>query len=148
MERISVFSNYLVDAGLSTEEEILKPSTVYDRLRNAYNQGAEGLALCKRIFLPPEDEDFEHFEELFCKMLFSDKELTSLIKWVNIKIVFPLNILTYQTVGVRMRIATGMLNKMVAEKRIPENLGMFMHYYLVSNLNREFFAIGAEDLPF
>ena len=47
-----------------------------------------------------------------------------------------------------MRIATGMLNKLVYDRKVSRRLGIILHDTLISNLNDELSAINTEDLPF
>lgn len=142
----SVFSNYLVETGLANQEEVLKPSTVYDRLRIAYNQGAKGLEQNTRIFLP-KLADEEYLLDVFYE-LFSTPDIKPLIKWINTRIVLTLGLADYRTIGVRMRIATGMLNKLVYDKKVSKRLAITIHDTLISNLNDEIAAINTQDLPF
>lgn len=147
MERFnSVFSNYLVEAGLVNPEEWLKPSDIYRKLRIAYNQGAKGIEQNTRIFLPKEADE-EYCWDVYYD-IFSNPDIKPLIKWVNTRIVLKLGIATYQTIGVRMRIATGMLNKLVYDRKVSRRLGIILHDTLISNLNDELSAINTEDLPF
>jgi hypothetical protein len=47
-----------------------------------------------------------------------------------------------------MRIATGMLNKLVYEKKLSDKLGKKIHDNFVTTINGEISAINTEDLPF
>lgn len=145
----SIFSNYLAEAGLiKPDEGFLKATDIYTRLRNTYNQGVKGLCLCRRIFLPPEDEDRQYFEDLLVATSCNYSELENIIRWVNERIVFQLDISTYRTIGVRLRIATGMINKLVYDGKITKDLGMRLHYHLVRNISAETTLLCTEDLPF
>lgn len=143
MEKFSsVFSNYLAPIGVKSGT---KPSQVYDQLRIAYNQGVKGILECERVFVSQEDGevDYDIIYEIW-----NNPSLHNILVWVNKKIILPLNISTFQTIGVRLRIATGMLNKICAEGKISKNLCIKIHNNFIQIVNRELSAIVTEDLPF
>ena len=142
MERFkSVFSNYSPLPGVKLVN--MKPTEVYDKLRSIYNQGAEYLLDNVEMFAQhDETEDGVIYE------ICINPDLRRIVKWVNKKLVLQLGIIDYRTIGVRLRIATGMINKLVHEKKLSEKTGMLIHFSLVSNLNREISAINTQDLPF
>ena len=143
MERFkSVFSNYLLARGVETHVD-MKPMDIYDRLRNIYNQGVEGIIDNVEMFaLHNEDEDEVIYE------ICINPHLRTIVRWVNKKIVLLLGIAEYRTIGVRLRIATGMINKLVHEKKLSIEKAQLIHDSLVFNLNREISAINTQDLPF
>ena len=140
----SVFSNYLdaigVEIGTNT-----KPSEVYDQLRIAYNQGVKGIIECERIFVP-QNEDEVDYDILY--EIWRNERLHDILVWVNKKIILFLGIADYRTIGVRIRIATAMLNKIVYEGHLSEKLAYRIHNNFISSLNREICAINTQDLPF
>ena len=142
MERFkSVFSNYLPQIGVEITN--MKPTEVYDKLRSIHNQGAEYLISNVEMFVEHDEMDDDVLYEIAI-----NPDLRNIIKWVNEKIVLLLGLANYQTIGVRLRIATAMINKLVFEKKLPEKTGRLIHYSLVSNLNSEISAINTQDLPF
>jgi hypothetical protein len=142
MERFkSVFSNYSPLPGVKLVN--MKPTDVYDKLRSIYNQGAEYLLNNVEMFAQHDETDDDVVYEICI-----NSDLRRIVRWVNKTIVLQLGIITYETIGVRLRIATGMLNKLIYEGRIPKKTGMLIHLTLVSNLNREISAITTQDLPF
>jgi hypothetical protein len=140
----SVFSNYLdaigVEIGTNT-----KPSEIYDQLRIAYNQGVKGIVECERIFVP-QNEDEVDYDILY--EIWRNERLHDILMWVNKKIILFLGIADYRTIGVRIRIATAMLNKIVYEGHLSEKLADRIHNNFISSLNREICAINTQDLPF
>lgn len=66
-------------------------------------------------------------------------------RWVNKNIVFNLERDTAQTTGVKLRIATGMLNKL---KSLSEEDKKIIHENLTTNVYNEMFKIAASQLPF
>lgn len=140
----SVFSNYLDAIGVKTGTNT-KPSEVYDQLRIAYNQGVKGIIECERIFVP-QNEDEVDYDILY--EIWQNERLHDILVWVNKKIILFLGIADYRTIGVRIRIATAMLNKIVYEGHLSEKLADRIHNNFISSLNREICAINTQDLPF
>ena len=139
---ISVYSHVLDPLGIDCTNK--KPSEIYDELRNAYNQGVEHLLNNTRVFVMNDDDiDCEAMYEIW-----RNEPLRNILRWVNKKIVLTLGIADYRTIGVRMRIATGMLNKLVYDGKLSMKIGACIHNNFVTTLNREISAINTEDLPF
>jgi hypothetical protein len=140
---ISVYSHYL-DPLYGETDAFEKPSTTICRLRNAYNQGVEGILHNARIFALNDGEiDDEILYEVW-----RNEYLHDILMWINKKIVILLDIADYRTIGVRMRIAIGRLNKLVYEGKLSEKLSMKIHHNFVTTINGEISAINTEDLPF
>lgn len=139
---ISVYSHYLDPLGVDCAN--MKPSEVYDLLRSIYNQGVTEILNNTRAFAMNDGEvDYDIIYEIW-----RNPSLQEILKWVNKKIVLCLGLADYRTIGVRMRIATGMINKLVYEEKITMKLGACIHNNFVSTLNGEISAINTEDLPF
>lgn len=68
------------------------------------------------------------------------------LRWINRKILFPLPHLDYRTVDVRIRIATGMLNKL--EGIIPKDVLIAYHMRLTTRVREIRRELWTEDLPF
>lgn len=139
----SVFSNYLTPLGVNCDEA--KPSEVYNQLRIAYNQGATGIIDNTRVFASVRNDevDYEIVYEIW-----DNEYLRDLLRWVNKKIILNLGLADYRTIGVRMRIAIGILNKLVSEEKVTSKIGYKIHDNFVTTINDEFSAINTEDLPF
>lgn len=141
---MSVFSKYLDplrEGNLICLTDDPKCSEIYDALRIAYNQGAVGVAYTTRMIAPiSDDEDnYDIIEEVW-----RNKELQEWLEWVNRKITLCIGIESYQTLGVRLRIATTKLDKL----NLPFKIGAKIHYYLCNNVWNENELIINEDLPF
>lgn len=141
---ISVFSNYLEplrEACLICLPDDPKPSEIYAALRIAYNQGSVGVMYTTRMIAPiSDDEDnYDIIEEVW-----RNKELQEWLEWVNRKITLCIGVESYQTLGVRLRIATTKLDKM----NLPFRIGAKIHYYLCNNTLNEHRLVINEDLPF
>ena len=76
----------------------------------------------------------------------------NLLNWVNEKILFELPrakmLGNVQWIGVRIRIATNMLNKLEAEGVLAKEVCIEYHKRLVSNVRQILENIYTEDLPF
>jgi len=140
----SIFSNYLDPLYGDSEQVLLKPSKVYDRLRIAYNQGVEGILDNTRIIsVGNDDDDYD----IICES-FRNEDFKVWIKWVNKKITLELGKLDYRAIDVRLRIATNMLNKIVWNYPCFKKIAFKVHFNLIDNVKREISAIYTEDLPF
>ena len=141
---MSVFSKYLDplrEGNLICLTDDPKCSEIYDALRIAYNQGAVGVAYTTRMIAPiSDDEDnYDVIEEVW-----RNKELQEWLEWVNRKITLCIGIESYQTLGVRLRIATTKLDKL----GLPFKIGAKIHYYLCKNAQNEHSLVINQDLPF
>lgn len=74
-----------------------------------------------------------------------NKELNNWLIWVNKNITLHLASDTYRTTDVKLRIATGMLNKITSVDDIKK---MLIHDNLTMNVNSEMNKIALSDLPF
>ena len=138
----SIFSKYLTPIGVDDENQ--KPSIIYDHLRIAYNQGVRGIVENTKVFSLCDNEvDDEILYEIW-----RNDDLHNILVWVNKKIVLLLGLADYRTIGVRMRIATGLLNKLVYDGRLSAKLSSKIHHNFVTTINGELSAINTEDLPF
>jgi hypothetical protein len=139
----SIFSNYLSpyrEAGLLPEVDQSKPSEIYAQLRIAYNQGSVGVLNTTRMIAPFTDsEDDDVLYELW-----RNKEFQEWLQWVNKNITFKIGEASYQTLGVKLRIAVNKLDKL----DLPWKVGMKVHYYLCQNTWNEQRLVINEDLPF
>lgn len=71
-------------------------------------------------------------------------EINKWINWVNSRIVLQLGHADYRTIGVLLRIATGMLNKL----DYPNEFKIKVHSEMVARVNSEMYRIALEELPF
>lgn len=71
-------------------------------------------------------------------------EINKWIIWVNSRIVLQLGHANYRTIGVLLRIATGMLNKL----DYPDEFKIKVHSELVARVNAEMYRIALDELPF
>ena len=144
----SIFSNYLQPL---YEAEIIrtkptKPSEVYNQLRIAYNQGVTGILDSSRLFVSDYLEDEVEYDLVYKAWEF--ERMQKVIQWINKNITLRLGIDDYQTIGVKLRIATSMINNLADNNIISKKLSILMHMNLAFNVRGEIGRIQTEDLPF
>lgn len=141
---MSVFSKYLdplCEENLICLTDNPKTSEIYEQLRIAYNQGSVGVLNTTRMIAPiTDDEDnYDIIEEVW-----RNKDLQSWVRWVNRNITLQIGLISYVTLGVCLRIAVGMLNKI----DMPVKISSKIHYYLCNNARNEHLLYLNEELPF
>ena len=77
--------------------------------------------------------------------LFSNKELLHWLSWVNKNICQQIVVDAYVTTDVKVRIATGKLNKI---KSLTDEEGIQIHRNLIENLKKLSIEVDLERLPF
>ena len=124
------------------EENIAKK---YEYLRELYFNGNTHILLNNvSVFGPfPRPEVPWDISEAQ-KIATYDPEVTKVLTWIKTKIIINLSRIDYKTMGVLVRIATGMLNKC----NIPKCVQIMFHDNMVENLRKEHDAIVVADLPF
>ena len=143
----SVFSNYLkplYEARIVLEVP-KKPSEVYNQLRNIYNQGVKGIIDCERIIALDKNGEVD-YDLIYT--IWQNESLTNFLRWINRNIVLGLGIDSYKTTAVKLRIATGMLNKLVDANVIKPKCANIIHDRLIFNVESERILLINEDLPF
>ena len=126
----------------------LKNSTTaekYKYLNNIYNLGAHYILLNNvRVFGPYPRPELSWDISEAQKIAIYDTEVSSVLNWVNTNIVINLSEIDYETMGVLIRIATGMLNKC----NIPKSIKIMFHDNMVETLEIEHNDVVQSDLPF
>ncbi len=79
---------------------------------------------------------------------FNNDDFKTVIKWINKNILLRLTSDTYITTGVKIRIATSMINKLVNEEKLEHNSAILAHNILVSNVAELQHMLLDESLPF
>lgn len=77
--------------------------------------------------------------------IMSKRDVINWIRWVNVNICRSLRKDSHTTTGVKIRIATCMLNKL---RSLSDEQKIEIHKNLTANVNAECFRIITEDLPF
>lgn len=144
----SVFTNYLspyYDEGLLPQVDQSCVSQIFEQMRIAYNQGAPGILDTTRMVASfTEDED--DYDIVY--VIWDSPELQEWLRWVNRRITLEIGIQTYQTLGVRLRIATSALNSLVKEDVVSIPIAARIHNHLCDNVWNENNLIINADLPF
>lgn len=78
------------------------------------------------------------------RYLMKQQDVVNLLGWIHENIVFELEYLTYITLDVLIRIATGLLNKC----EIDDDTKIELHYIIVSQLRARKSYLISKDLPF
>lgn len=147
----SVFSNYLsplIDEGL-LQDLGNKPSTVYEQMAIAYNQGSVGVQNTTRWYVPYyEEQDPDDFDDQLLYYIHSNKHLQELIRWFNSKTIPEFTTMSYQTIAVRIRIFCSKLNTLVDKELVDKEMAIRIHLNLVDTIQNEHYLIINEDLPF
>lgn len=78
----------------------------------------------------------------------SNDALRTVEYWITNNIFVILNDLHPKTLGVRIRIATGMMNKLVNEGKLSRELAILFHEGFVENLGKVGYDLNVEQLPF
>lgn len=79
---------------------------------------------------------------------YNNDGLRAVVVWINKNILLQLTKDTYITTEVKIRIATGMINKLVAQEKLNKDYGMVAHDILVANIRELQNDIMDEELPF
>lgn len=127
----------LIPPILNRYEDTLRLQDHYDFARKVWSQFSwEYIDANQRVIQP-----FNHYI-WECQEW---KELYHWLVWVNRNIVLNLGLDSYETVGVKVRIATSMLNKI---KTLDNITKIEIHSNLTRNVWNEQHIIEVEDLPF
>lgn len=147
---ISVFSNFLspyINAGIMQDME-QKPSSIYEQLSIAYNQGSIGVQNTTRLFVPYYEGQEDEYDEELLYNIWSNIHLQELIKWFNSKVIPEFTKLSYQTINVRVRIFCSKLNRLVDDGLVSKETAIKLHLNLVDTIKEEYNLLIDEDLPF
>lgn len=79
---------------------------------------------------------------------YNNDGLRAVVVWINKNILLQLTKDTYITTEVKIRIATGMINKLVAQEKLNKDYGMVAHDILVANIRELQNDMMDEELPF
>ena len=75
-------------------------------------------------------------------------EAEHVLIWINNKILYQLLDMDYITMGVRLRIATNMLNKLTQQNIISKDISILYHDRFIERIKGIYSAAMTEDLPF
>lgn len=120
-------------------------SEKYTYLKQLYTRGNEYILLNNvDVFGPyPQPELSWDISEVQ-KIATYNPEVTKVLNWIKTKIIINLNSIDYKTLGVLIRIATGMLSKC----NIPKEVQIMFHDNMVDNIMTEHTQVVLSELPF
>ena len=78
----------------------------------------------------------------------NNRDLRAVEHWITNSIFIVLNDLRPKTMGVRVRIATSMINRLVNEGKLNHELAILFHQGFVENLQKVKYDLQMESLPF
>lgn len=147
----SVFTNYLnplIEGGLLQDAD-QSFANVYDQLSIAYNQGSPGVIHTTRFFVPYyHGTDPDEFDADLLYEIWRNKDLQEIIDWFNSKIIPEFNTMSGITKGVRVRICTAKLNKLVDEGKLRWDYADRLQLNMSRTVMDEHIEMMNEDLPF
>ena len=145
----SVFSNNLINwhtqgAKKHKNPKLIEAYTEYVNLwtSNKYHWSMFYIQLMIPDFVEP-DKAYEMTMEWA-----SNDELRTVERWITNNIFVVLNNIAPKTYGVRVRIATSMINKLVHEGKLSHELSILFHEGFVKNLEKVWYDLEMESLPF
>ena len=144
----SVFSNYLeplIEANIIRTKPT-KPSDIYNQLRIAYNQGVTGIIDNTVLLVSNSYEDEVEYDIIY--EIWQNNELLNIVHWINKNITLQLGIDDYRTIDVKLRIATGMIDKLVRTSKLNQKIALNIYSNFAFNVKNELSLINTEDLPF
>lgn len=147
-----VFSKFLKWAWPpSSPEDGLK--TVIDRMLHSYEKDKERAYWTILVFpwileksVLTSNEDITTSDYIY--QCYNNDAFRKVIVWINKNILLQLTKDTYITTEVKIRIATGMINKLVKQEKLDRDYGIIAHDILVANVREVRSIIVDEDLPF
>ena len=149
------FPQYLKKTWLYKSENLDDSSikVVIDRMNDCVHNdkfhGYYNVLLDPHVFISHSTLSNHYFtEDSFIYECFCNRNLQQVIIWINKNIVLNLTTDNYQTIGVKIRIAVCMLNKLVEENKLNKRFGIIAHNIMVSNISELYNLIILEDLPF
>lgn len=140
----SLFSEYyklIQQAKLRKTIEPVKLKTAHQFARD--NNGYRAIGYDLIMSTDREDDPYNISYELCI-----NPNLRQVAEWIGKKIGLCIDTESYQTLDVRIRIATGMLFNLVETNKISEKCAMTAHYNLCINVRNEKILVLNEDLPF
>ena len=140
----SVFSKKLFEFRAEVEKtDVLESWTLEETLRVLRPYLTNTTAL---LHVNSRSSDYE--EDVVLYTIYDNDELMRIVVWINKKILQQLGRISYLTLAVRLRIATGMLNKAIYNCKIDRNIGIMLHDNFVKNLMNVHNDLMNESLPF
>ena len=140
----SLFSEYYKLTQQAKLRKTIKPvklETAHQFVRDNNGYKTIGYQLIKSTDF--EDDPYNILYELCI-----NPDLRQVAEWIGKKIGLCIDTESYQTLDVRIRIATGMLFNLVETNKISEKCAMTAHYNLCVNVRNEKILVLNEDLPF
>lgn len=148
-----VFSKFLKWVWRSSNSNDDNLRVIIDHMRNSYEKD-ERTAYWTILTFPwiitksvlTENEYITTSDYIY--QCYNNDGLRAVVVWINKNILLQLTKDTYITTEVKIRIATGMINKLVAQEKLDKDYGMVAHDILVANIRELQNNMMDEELPF
>jgi len=148
-----VFSKFLKWVWQSSNSNDVNLRVIIDHMRNSYEKD-ERTAYWTILTFPwiitksvlTENDYITTSDYIY--QCYNNDGLRAVVVWINKNILLQLTKDTYITTEVKIRIATGMINKLVAQEKLDKDYGMVAHDILVANIRELQNNIMDEELPF
>ena len=87
-------------------------------------------------------------DKLYTYELITNKALIRTLNWINKNILLSIHKDHYKSIDVKLRIAVGMINKLVKENKLKKEYGILAGNILISNVREVHRTLIIEELPF
>lgn len=149
----NVFSNYLKWSWLGKKAKTSSVKAALDEMAKTYNtdefHAYYNVEIDPHIIVSSPLTLNEYNQPgTYTHECFNNDDLRSVIKWINKNILLRLTHDSYITIGVRIRIATCMINKLVGQEKLKKDYGILAHDILVANVTEIQNTLLNESLPF
>ncbi len=148
-----VFSKFLKWVWRSSSSNDDNLRVIIDHMRNSYEKDKRTAYWTILVFpwiitksVLTENEYITTSDYIY--QCYNNDGLRAVVVWINKNILLQLTKDTYITTEVKIRIATGMINKLVAQEKLNKDYGMVAHDILVANIRELQNDIMDEELPF
>lgn len=78
----------------------------------------------------------------------TNRHLMKIVEWINENIILTIDTDFYKSTDVKIRIATGMINKLVGQGKLDKDYGLIAHDILIANIVSIQNELSLEELPF
>ena len=146
---MNVFSTYLKKRWSIDEKHTL--NSVFSEMQKTYDRDKD---FARFLILDDHHILIDYFitdtfnDKTYIYELITNKALIHTLNWINKNILLSIHKDCYKTIDVKLRIAVGMINKLVKEKKLKREYGTLAGNILIDNVREVRRAIINEELPF
>ena len=146
---MNVFSTYLKERWSIDEKHTL--NSVFSEMQKTYDRDKD---FARFLILDDHHILIDYFitdtfnDKTYIYELITNKALIHTLNWINKNILLSIHKDCYKTIDVKLRIAVGMINKLVKEKKLKKEYGRIAGNILIDNVREVRRVIIDEELPF